>query len=318
MAASSADFHIVPVVDDAGIADWAAVYNTVMSCLPVGPQLLRHVWEHAPEWESVIVVQSGRVVGAAHAEVQHWSPGATAAEIDLVVLADSRRRGIGSALYAHLSRWASEHDLDELDIWVRDGAPDAPGFWARRGYREVGREQRARLELGAGPPVDVVPPVGVRIVTFRDAGSIDAGLYAVAQEAIPDVPGPDGYAPGDLEHFLTGEIYLPGMMPDCSVVAVADETIVGYAVLIRSEAEPGVASHEMTAVKRDWRGRGIARAMKETQIQLARAAGLEALETENEVRNLPMLAVNGRLGYAPLPAYVQLRGPLAASADRGG
>jgi GNAT superfamily N-acetyltransferase len=66
----------------------------------------------------------------------------------------------------------------------------------------------------------------------------------------------------------------------------------------------------MTAVARSHRGRGIAMALKQTVIDWARANGLTALETGNDVDNAPMRAVNARLGYEPMPDEIFVRGPL--------
>jgi GNAT superfamily N-acetyltransferase len=69
----------------------------------------------------------------------------------------------------------------------------------------------------------------------------------------------------------------------------------------------------MTAVRRAWRGRGLARILKEATIGWAIANGLTALETGNDVDNAPMRAVNLRLGYQPLPDEVFMRGPLVSA-----
>ena len=87
--------------------------------------------------------------------------------------------------------------------------------------------------------------------------------------------------------------------------------VVGYGSLIRipGAARPS-AWHDMTAVARDARGRGIAGALKRATIRWAIADGLEVLEAGNDTDNAPMRAVNARNGYQPLPDVVVLRGPL--------
>jgi RimJ/RimL family protein N-acetyltransferase len=68
----------------------------------------------------------------------------------------------------------------------------------------------------------------------------------------------------------------------------------------------------MTAVARDWRGRGLAGALKRATIAWAIDDGLDLLESGNDTDNLPMRAVNARLGYQPAPDFLVLRGPLFA------
>jgi mycothiol synthase len=70
----------------------------------------------------------------------------------------------------------------------------------------------------------------------------------------------------------------------------------------------------MTAVLRAWRGRGLATALKHATIGWAINRKLEILQTGNDVDNAPMRAVNARLGYAPMPDIVFMRGALPGSA----
>jgi GNAT superfamily N-acetyltransferase len=66
------------------------------------------------------------------------------------------------------------------------------------------------------------------------------------------------------------------------------------------------------AVARDARGRGVAGAIKRAQIAWAKANGVPALRTANEVRLEGMLALNRRLGYRTLYDEIVMRGPVAA------
>ena len=66
----------------------------------------------------------------------------------------------------------------------------------------------------------------------------------------------------------------------------------------------------MTGVRRSWRGRGVARALKQAQIAWAKRAGYEVLETANEERNEPIRRLNADLGYQLAPGRIVLEGPL--------
>ena len=67
----------------------------------------------------------------------------------------------------------------------------------------------------------------------------------------------------------------------------------------------------MTGVKRAWRRRGIAGALKRRQIIWAKENGYERLATQNEARNEPIRKLNTRLGYREAPGRIVMRGPLA-------
>lgn len=290
---------------------WLDVHNRTSPCRPEGPRSLRHLWSVAPEWQAVVAWRDDRAVGVAHVEVELWSPESRHAEATILVPRDERRAGVGTALYGAVSRWAIEHGREGLDIWLDEADPDAVSFWAHRGFEEVGRERVSHLDLRGEPPATIEPPTGVTLVTLADRDDLEAGMYRVAVEGIADIPAVDRYDVGDFARWRHAELGRPGLDRGCSVVALADEDVVGYALLVRFESLPGVAEHEMTAVARSWRGRGLAGAMKSRQTSLARAAGLRLLEASNEARNAAMLAVNDRLGYRPQTAYLQLRGPFA-------
>jgi predicted GNAT superfamily acetyltransferase len=86
--------------------------------------------------------------------------------------------------------------------------------------------------------------------------------------------------------------------------------VVGYASLILVPGSERIAWHDMTAVRRSWRGRGLAMALKATTIGAAIEHGLTALETGNDVDNDAMRALNARLGYRAQPDLLTMRGPL--------
>jgi GNAT superfamily N-acetyltransferase len=302
-----------PVATPDEVAAWVDVYNGASPCRPEGPVLLRHRWESASDWRAWIAWRDGRPVGVAHVEHPHWAPDSRHAEATVAVPPALRGTGIGTSLYRHASTWARERGFDGLEVWVDAAATGATSFWERRGFVEDGRERISLLDLSELPP-ERPPPPGVQLVALAGRPDLDHGMYLVAQEGIPDVPGPDAYDSGDFDHWRDGDLRVPGLVEEATVVALADGTVVGFASLVRFEAMPDRAEHELTAVARAWRGRGLARALKSRQARLARDAGLRVLEASNEERNAPMLAVNEALGYRPETWWLQLRGPLAGPA----
>jgi mycothiol synthase len=102
-------------------------------------------------------------------------------------------------------------------------------------------------------------------------------------------------------------------MPDATFVALHDGEPIGYAQLAWDDRAHGIASHDMLAVRRAFRGRGVAGALKAAQIVWALEHGLTELRTGNEERNRAARAVNARYPYLPMPDNLVLRGPLPAA-----
>jgi GNAT superfamily N-acetyltransferase len=104
-----------------------------------------------------------------------------------------------------------------------------------------------------------------------------------------------------------------GDRPEATFVALAGEEVAGYAKFSLTGAQPAIAHHDLTAVKRAWRGRGVARALKAAQINWALANGYTELHTRNEERNEPIRRLNARFGYRPGIGRIYLVGPISGS-----
>jgi mycothiol synthase len=260
--------------------------------------------EHA----SFLVLDGHRVVGAAVVAVE---PQRETPYLHLWVAPVERRRGAGTELYRAVSAWAGERGHRELEVPVRDDDRESVAFAERRGFAPFRREQGLMLELAALEPPKVEPPDGVEIVTWAERPDLAHGIYEVAAEALPDIPGEEDSAIEPFEGWLEHDMRGPGDRPDATFVALAGNEVVGYAKFALTDAQPATAHHDLTAVKRTWRGRGVARALKAAQIVWAKESGFEELRTRNEERNEPIRRLNERFGYRPAPGRIYLRGPLA-------
>ena len=234
---------------------------------------------------------------------------------NISVLPEFRRRGIGSVLLAAMSEVARDAGKTMLVGRTTSDHPESIAFLEHHGYIEHERMKAVRLDLAGIEPPAVDPPDGIAITSLEAQPDLVAGVYAVAVESLPDIPGDGPMAPGDIDEFRKRDVDRDAAPPGGFVVAVetATERVVGYANLVLVPGNPRIAWHGMTAVARAWRGRGVATALKRATIGWAAANGLEALETANDVANAPMRAVNHRLGYRPLPDELYFRGPLTAA-----
>ena len=60
-----------------------------------------------------------------------------------------------------------------------------------------------------------------------------------------------------------------------------------------------------TAVDRDYRAKGIARALKIRGVKLALDRGYHEIRTWNNTRNRPMLRINEAMGFAKQPVWIE-------------
>jgi mycothiol synthase len=232
----------------------------------------------------------------------------------LTVLPDHRRRGVGSALYVAASSWLRERGLHEIEARVSEDDEESIAFAGRRGFEEIERNRRMVLDLTTLAPPPIEPPPGVEIVTWAERLDLAHGIYEVACEAFPDVPGAEEEVMEPFEDWLPHEMQGSGDRPEATFIALAGSEVVGYSKFSLTAAQPTTANHDMTGVKRAWRGRGVAGALKGAQIAWAKEQGYERLSTTNELRNEPIRRLNQRLGYREAPGHIVVRGLLADNA----
>jgi len=206
---------------------------------------------------------------------------------------------------------ARERGLETFEAVLADNDPDSLAFAQRRGFTVERHEKGVALDLTAIEPPPVEPPHGVDIVSWADRPELARALFEISVEASPDVPGYEDETHEPFEAWLAHDMQGPGDRPEATFVAVAGDVAVGYAKFSLSSTDPTRAYHDLTAVKRAWRGRGIARALKSAQIGWAKANGFEQLKTTNDERNTAMRRLNEQLGYRPWIGRIFMRGPLA-------
>jgi GNAT superfamily N-acetyltransferase len=168
------------------------------------------------------------------------------------------------------------------------------------------------LDLAEIPLPQVEVPDGVKIVTWAERPELARGIYEVVLEATPDIPGEEDEQVEPFEDWLAHDMQGPGDRPDATFVAVAGDQVIGYAKFSLGATPSTTAHHDLTGVKRAWRGRGVARALKATQIGWAKANGYQELRTTNDERNAPIRHLNEEFGYRPTVGRIYLKGPLAS------
>jgi GNAT superfamily N-acetyltransferase len=285
------------------------VYNEVWPHDRVGINEERAYRASLRDYVDLLARVDGAVAGFALAAIAPQWPEQTFALV--TVLPKLRRLGTGTALYEAVSAWARERGLDVIETIVADNDSESLAFAKRRGFTEDIHELGVSLDLTQVEPPIADPPEGVQIVSWAERPELARGIYEVALEAVPDIPGAEDERTEPFEEWLAHDMQGPGDRAEATFVALAGDEVVGYAKFSLSSAQPRTAHHDLTGVKRSWRGRGVARALKATQIAWAKANGYEELRTTNEERNAPIRRLNQQFGYRPSIGRIFLKGPLA-------
>jgi GNAT superfamily N-acetyltransferase len=292
------------------LARWVAVVNATEPTPGNEDALIADYldWKRqAPQTVWLVAEEGGVAVGAGRLTPGWHSPPGVA-RVDVRVPAAARGRGIGTGLLGELQRLADALGTPALDVEVRDDDPDSLSWTEEQGFREIGRSVRLALDLTAveEPPLD--PPDGIEIVTWAERPELAEGIYEVACEAYPDEPGSGDAEMEPFEGWLWQDMQGSGDRADAVFVALAGGKVAGYAKLSMS-VRPGYVMHDMTGVRRAFRGRGIASALKRAEIAWAKREGFQTLETFNDELNAPIRALNEKHGYRPATGSVTLRRP---------
>jgi len=285
------------------------VYNTVWPHHAVTIEAVHSYRDSAQDYVNYLVREDGVILGSGVGAIFAYR--ARRVVTLITVLAGKRRRGAGTALYEAISMWASERRARELEVSVSGDDPESLSYAQRRGFIEVRRQVGLVLSLAGVSPLRVQPPAGIEIVTWAQRPELARGMYEVDLEIHPDIPGFEDVALEPFEEWMAHNMQRPTDSPEATFIALDGEEVVGFAKL--SLTAPAAAGHAMTAVKRAWRGRGIAGALKAAEINWALANGYTELHTSNEERNTPIKRLNARLGYRPGIGRIYLVGPIAGA-----
>jgi mycothiol synthase len=204
------------------------------------------------------------------------------------VMPEQRGRGVGTALLRRLAGHAAAQGYTRAGSHVAGDDDRSIAFAQRFGFEEGRRDVQQVLEVGASEPREID---GVDFVSLDEQPDLLEAAYPLAQEGYGDMPI-EG-----LDISLETWLLEGGTLPNGSFAALADGEVVGYAGLLRWADEPKKAEHGLTVVRRDWRRRGLASALKERQIEWAATNGVRRLVTYTQTGNEGMQAVNARLGY---------------------
>lgn len=224
-----------------------------------------------------------------------------------------RGESIGRTLYQALEQYALEQGATALECTVREENPESLAWAERRGYVKEHHLFESKLFLDRFDPKPFAGAVeralasGIHFTTLAEYPLDDTGLERYLDfmwELALDVPGTEGQPKPSLADFRKFIENNPAWKAEHVLLAVDGDRWVAMAEM-RKQAN-GAYYHGFTGVQRDYRGRGMALAIKLVFVDWAREQGAPYLRTHNHSVNQRMLAVNRKMGYQPEPGMFQL------------
>jgi GNAT superfamily N-acetyltransferase len=194
-------------------------------------------------------------------------------------------------------------------------------FALNRGFHEKMRAWESRLDpatviLSALQKyVERASQHQIHFVTLADEMRGDPACYnklhALVQAVSEDIPRPEQFTPVSFEQWSAFEMKSPNLVPQGYMIAKDGDEYVGMSTVWKAQKDPKGLYQGLTGVLREYRGRGIAVALKLKVIEFARNNKYEKLKTWNDSTNAPMLGINIKLGFKREVGWITLEKNLA-------
>jgi GNAT superfamily N-acetyltransferase len=293
---------IVGVEETSRLGEWLTVRNELEpdEPLPLEQLLARRAAE--PERRELLATAGEEIVGVASVGPKGSPPDLAYGYIGTP---DAWKGcGVEQALLAELRRITRALGRSRLELWAREDDQLLIACLEDHGFREVMREGGLALDIADAPAAgEVRLPEGVTVQPIASRPELGDGAYELAAQTWADIPGETGIE--EREQWLS--LHVTGA-PEGAVVALHAGTVVGFAGLYRL-AENGLYEHGLLTVRSDHRRRGIARAMKITQLLWLSDHDARRVVTWNAEANDAARRLNLSLGYSRLPSSIAFHGP---------
>jgi RimJ/RimL family protein N-acetyltransferase len=267
-----------------------------------------------PRLRFVVEANDGRFLGMGSCLNPFWMSAPGVYWIWGIVNPDWRGRGIGQALLGRLEPFARERQATRLWAGCREDFDFSIRFFERAGFRNFGQRFESKLDLAAfdesrfSGAVERVLDAGFQLSTLAQERLLDTDadqrLYELDRTAMRDVPLPGGATVEQtFERFRDVMLESPDADPTAVFIAKHAGAYVGLTSVVLPTDGPAYTTD--TGVLREYRGRGLALALKLLSIRVMRERGYAEARTNNDTDNPAILRLNEKLGYRKLPGWLQ-------------
>ena len=223
----------------------------------------------------------------------------------VIVRPQFQRCGLGTRIYNTVRKSLANVKPKLLQSQTREDQEGALIVASKLGFTEYFRGGESHLDLDR---CDVEPyshldkelkEMKIEIKTLNELlpdPERNRKLWLLDWEVTRDEPGSLDDTRLPLEEFINNGLLGPHRVPEGYFVAVHESEYIGVCMLNKNHSDSSLW-HGITGVRRDWRNKGIATALKVRAIQYAKSVGCPVIKTGNAVNNAPMLAINQKLGF---------------------
>jgi RimJ/RimL family protein N-acetyltransferase/L-amino acid N-acyltransferase YncA len=236
----------------------------------------------------------------------------------LFVRPGERGQGLGRRLYEDLVRAVKVAQTKRLRISIWDTCAEGLAFAERRGFIERRHQFAMELNLDAfdDRPYDEtiarLEGEGFQFTSMQEMGNTEEAqhkLFVLNDTTSAETPGVDGeHSWGSFEDFQESVCQSDWYKPAGQMVVIDTATGAWAAMSAITRLEGNDYAYNLfTGVNKLYRGRKLAQAVKVLALRYARnVLQAHTVRTHHNVKNLPMIAIDRKLGYAQLAGTVLL------------
>ena len=307
-----------PAVPERDFGQLAALFTCEQDEPTTEPGLQVDYEEHKPRIIRLMVAEDdqGELLGFNWATRSRFH--ADQVYFYIIVKPEQRRQGAGNRLYADVEQAARAAQVKQLQISVRDTCAQCRAFAERRGFTKRLHQIAMALDLGAfddRPYDEIIPRLkgeGIQFTSMEALGNSEEAqrkLYALNDTAASETPGTDGeHTWASFEDFQKRVCQSDWYKPAGQMVVIDTATGVWAAMSAITRLEGNAYAYNLfTGVDKRYRGRKLAQAVKVTALRYAREVlKVNRVHTHHNAKNLPMIAIDRKLGYTQMPGTFQM------------
>jgi mycothiol synthase len=300
----------------------ANLKNTVDPEWPVTAELLEQ-WDklHSPEhhYARFVLEQDNTLVACG--ETGHDSHAFEEGKFWLYIQVhpDHRNNGLGKQLYQHLLAHLEQMRAKLLQVFIQEDKKQGVSWLGREGYTVMWKRYPSKVQTKG---FDFSPyeglehnlkSSGIEIKSLAELTHPRANqqLWELDWLLMQDVPMGVTLTKRSFEQWMKEEVDDPQFLKEACMIALDPQrddpltgNFVGYTSLMRGIGHYGIG---MTGVLKDYRGKGIAKALKLATMRYVQAHGGGEIRTINDPPNAAMLGMNISLGFKRQPSYLRFQ-----------
>jgi RimJ/RimL family protein N-acetyltransferase len=231
----------------------------------------------------------------------------------LFVKPEQRGQGVGCQLYEEMMLSVVAVQAERLRIQIRDTCPECRAFVERRGFKERWHQIMMALNLDTFDdlPYDAIitrlKGEGFLFTSMEALGNTEEAqrkLYNLNDATGIDIPGTDGEPSWEsFEDFQKSVCQSDWYKPAGQMVVIDKDTGTWAAMSAITRMEGNDYAYNLhTGVDRLYRGRKLAQTVKVLALRYARdELKVNTVRTHHNTQNLPMIAIDRKLGYVQMP-----------------